>query len=367
MVNYLTVEQRCFIVKRYLETKNCAVVLNEFRERFPNRDPPNRATIFKNVRKYETFGTSQNRHKGNSGRRRTARTPENIDAVRGALQNVQNQGNVSCRRNTLGMDKSTFQRIVKKDLNWHPFKIHIRHKLLETDYPRRIRFCNWFIARCNNPRFLYNIVVGDEASFSLNGKVSTQNVRMYAPKGEAPSFNFDVQCSRQKVSVWAGICGNGTLVGPYFFPNNVNGRSYLEMLENFVFPCLFRNYNIQNINDGLGNLWWIQDGAPAHRTRNVRGRLVDVFGQQAIGIGFDTEWPARSPDLTPCDFFLWGYLKHKVFLSQPENLNILRQRITNEMEELRRNPNFLRNSITEMRHRAEKCIQRNGRHVEGVL
>ena len=28
------------------------------------------------------------------------------------------------------------------------------------------------------------------------------------------------------------------------------------------------------------------------------------------------DWPARSPDLNPCDFCLWGYLKSKV--NQPE-------------------------------------------------
>ena len=169
----------------------------------------------------------------------------------------------------------------------------------------------------------------------------------------------DRNSPRQKVSVWAGICGNGTLVGPYFFQNNANGRNYLEMLENFVFPVLVRNFNIENGNDGLRNLWWMQDGAPA--------RLVEVFGQQAIGIGFDTEWPAHSPDLTPCDFFLWGYLKQKVYFSPPGNLDILRQRITESMEDLKRDNNFLRNSIREMLNRADTCVQRNGRHVEGIL
>ena len=125
-------------------------------------------------------------------------------------------------------------------------------------------FCNCLMERCNNNRFLHNLVIDDEATFCLNGK-------MYASKGEPPSFNYDVHCSRQKVSaVWAGICGNGTLVGLYFFQNNVNGRNYLEMLENFVFPVLVRNFNIQNGNDGLRNLWWMQNGAPAHRTRNVK-------------------------------------------------------------------------------------------------
>jgi len=42
-----------------------------------------------------------------------------------------------------------------------------------------------------------------------------------------------------------------------------------------------------------------------------------------------TCWPPRSPDLTPCDFFLWGYIKDRVFLPPlPVSLNELKQRIT---------------------------------------
>jgi len=40
-------------------------------------------------------------------------------------------------------------------------------------------------------------------------------------------------------------------------------------------------------------------------------------------------WPPRSPDLTPCDFFLWGFVKDTVFVSPlPANLQDLRNRIT---------------------------------------
>lgn len=34
-------------------------------------------------------------------------------------------------------------------------------------------------------------------------------------------------------------------------------------------------------------------------------------------------WPQQSPDLTPCNF-LWGYLKDRVYRSNPENLDGLR-------------------------------------------
>ncbi|GFU75542.1 uncharacterized protein TNCV_2862571 [Trichonephila clavipes] len=28
------------------------------------------------------------------------------------------------------------------------------------------------------------------------------------------------------------------------------------------------------------------------------------------------KWPPRTPDVTPCDFFLWGFIKDKVFMVQ---------------------------------------------------
>ncbi|KAJ4449811.1 hypothetical protein ANN_01217 [Periplaneta americana] len=40
-------------------------------------------------------------------------------------------------------------------------------------------------------------------------------------------------------------------------------------------------------------------------------------------------WPPRSPDLTVCDFFLWGYVKDAVYVPPlPMNLNELRNRLT---------------------------------------
>jgi hypothetical protein len=42
-------------------------------------------------------------------------------------------------------------------------------------------------------------------------------------------------------------------------------------------------------------------------------------------------WPPRSPDLTPCDFFLWGYLKAKVYEQRPQTLEALKEAIRQEV------------------------------------
>ena len=85
-----------------------------FRVAFPDRNPPSKSTIQYNVRKYQQDGTSLNVNKERSGRRREARTPENIERVRELLGDQQRR--VTCRRNTLGITKSTFNLITRLDL-----------------------------------------------------------------------------------------------------------------------------------------------------------------------------------------------------------------------------------------------------------
>jgi hypothetical protein len=56
-----------------------------------------------------------------------------------------------------------------------------------------------------------------------------------------------------------------------------------------------------------------QDGAPPHFGNVVRDTLDSEFPGRWIGRTGPIPWPPRSPDLTPPDFFLWGYVKDKVF------------------------------------------------------
>ena len=75
----------------------------------------------------------------------------------------------------------------------------------------------------------------------------------------------------------------------------------------------------------------------AHRTVIVRRILQQRFQNRIVALNHGIEWPPRLPDLTPCDFFLWGYLKQQVFSSSLQNLPELRRRLVDEMNDLRQN------------------------------
>ena len=85
--------------------------------------------------------------------------------------------------------------------------------------------------------------------FALNGAVNNHNVRMYAPSNQPPNFYYNVDGSCQKLTVWRGLCGNGAMLGPFFFDGNVNGQSYLNFLNDKVIPLmtvLFQNQFYEN-------------------------------------------------------------------------------------------------------------------------
>lgn len=350
------------MVTTYIETQNVGAVVASFQERFPGVNPPCTKTVLRNHRKYLANGTSLNLNKGNSGRRRTQRTEANIAAVR--LSVTENPTQSTRRRALADISRSSFQRIIKHDLHFHPYHMLVRQALSEQDKQRRVTFCQWFQAQPQN--FLQNITIGDEACFTLCGQVNSRNVICYAPKGDPPlDFVFEKRDVRNKLTVWLGIVGNGQIVGPFFFEGNVDGENYLNMINNDVAPVL-DDIDVRDANGHYVRLWWFQDGAPAHRRIIVRDRLQELFGGRVVGLGHPREWPPRSPDLTPLDFFMWGYLKSKVFLPPPATLDELRERIVYQVDRLRHEDNgMVVRSVEDMQRRVERCALLEGEQVEG--
>ena len=77
------------------------------------------------------------------------------------------------------------------------------------------------------------------------------------------------------------------------------------------------------------------DGAPAHWGLIVRETLHAEFPDRWIGRDGPIMWPARSPDITPLDFFLWGYLKTKVFRTPVGSVEELKVGIQDAVDSVR--------------------------------
>ena len=315
-------------------------------------------TVYRNVTNYNANGTSHNQTPGRSGRQRTGRSAANIEAVRHAFQNHPD-GTISSRRNGLGIPSATFKQDYGTGFeNFHPYQMIKHHQLLPGDRQRRLQFCQWLLDRPD--RFLEDLLIGDEAGFAMNAMVNTHNIRAYRPHGQPPvEFDYQRNNSRLKVTTWVGLMGNGTILGPVFFDENVNGPRYLAMINEQVVPALAneRRYRRQG-NGRFRRVWWAQDGAPCHRNRATTDRLTELFGERVIALNRPVEWPPRSPG-----FFPLGPLEvHGVCHDHRQTFR--RWGITVEVEALRQDRGLIRRAVGDMLTRARKCVEREGGYVD---
>ena len=74
------------------------------------------------------------------------------------------------------------------------------------------------------------------------------------------------------------------------------------------------------------------------------------------------EWPARSPNLTPCDFFLWGWLKEQVYSTKRTTMDELEGRIREVISSIPQT--FLVKSVDAVPERLEQLMANVGVHIE---
>ena len=93
--------------------------------------------------------------------------------------------------------------------------------------------------------------------------------------------------------------------------------------------------------------------------------LNDHFKGRVITKELDFAWASHSPDLTPPDFFLWGYLKDRVYTSKPSTIPELKRLIDIHIKAIPREPCY--QVIHNFKKRIDLCIDRNGAHLEHVI
>ncbi|PSN35630.1 hypothetical protein C0J52_24361, partial [Blattella germanica] len=220
----------------------------------------------------------------------------------------------SARRHaiSLGLSNTSLRRILHKYLHMHTYKIQILHALKDADKVNRMTFCQQFLDLINaNNDSVHNILMSDEAHFHLSGYVNKQNFRNWSQTN--PYEMHEVPLHSVKVTFWCAIASFG-IIGPYFFEDDN------EIANN---PHINRD------------TWFQQDGATSHTARCSMDAVRRLFPTHIVSRYGDIAWPARSPDLTACDFFLWGYLKSVVFRNPPpHNTEELNERIRHEISEI---------------------------------
>ncbi|KAJ4437532.1 hypothetical protein ANN_17677 [Periplaneta americana] len=178
-----------------------------------------------------------------------------------------------------------------------------RVKLDVEDYAARRAMCYDVMQDVNNKNIIQHILFSNEATFHICGKVNKDNCRIWG--NESPHVIYEWQRDTPKVNVCLGLT-KATLYGPFMFAEGtITGNTYLGMLTDFLEPQLEQGGIVYSVV-------FQHDAAPPDFALTVRAYLNQRFPNGWIGRGSSRVWPLRSPDLTPLDFFAWGFIKAKV-------------------------------------------------------
>ncbi|XP_066600036.1 histone-lysine N-methyltransferase SETMAR-like [Prorops nasuta] len=320
-----------------------------YKERFPTRRHPDHKVILRVVTNFKATGKVHE-----FSRNRSCADPELALRV---LEYVEENPRSSVRQisRIFNTPISTAWRILRKNA-LHPFHMQRVHQLLPRDWQPRVNFCMGFLAQCRRDSgFPDQILWTDESTFTPNGVFNSKNYVFWAKENphatRVGAFQY-----KWKINVWAGLIGD-RVIGPVFFPPKLDGEKYVEFLQEQL-PLLLEDVPLL-VRE---NMIFQHDGAPAHFHRNTRTTLDAQFPDRWMGRGGPITWPARSPDLTPLDFFLWGHIKNLVENERGGREEEVRAAIIAAFQTL--TSDMVHRATRDIVRRAELCVQQRGRQFE---
>lgn len=282
----------------FLNYKNISQSLQWYREKYPDRITPSRFVFKRLVNNLTNLGRFDRR-------RRRRRLPEPEQQMLNAKDDELDiliyfeaypKSSVREAEIDLGFSKSKIHRVLKK----YKFKSYIEGRLIQKlrpgDAERRLSYCQEMERLIiDYQHFLNNIIWSDESNFSNNGMYNRHNNRIWSRQNPLRIRETNDQV-RFSFNCWCGIVKNRVLL-VHFYQGHLNTERYIEILQ------ILRS-ELNNIPDAeRQNLVFQQDGAPAHNSQRTKDFLNEHFPYW-IGTDGRIKWPARSPDLTPLDFFM---------------------------------------------------------------
>lgn len=347
--------EKCDMLEAYLMCqKNCERAVQRYSELFPGRQVPNRRyflSLYRQFRNNENV-FSKKRTKA------TAIISEETEITVLTYFEVHPNNSIRQLSAQTGVAYTTVQRILKK-YNFSPYKYQSVQTLQDGDAGRRLQFCRWFIGKCTeDPNFSRKILWSDEANFSNRGMCNKRNHHYWSMDNPLLVRQTNPQ-RRFSVNVWCGLIGS-EIVGPLFYNDSLTGARYQEFLEPLLEEFL-DDLDLETRQD----VHFQQDGAPPHNHRDVSTLLRRLFGDKWIATNGPIPFPPRSPDITPLDFYFWGYVKSETYKRIFHTLDDLQEAIRNIINSI--DGRVILKATRSVLKRSQKCVQEAGGVFEHLL
>lgn len=287
--------------------------------------------------------------------------PEMLEEIKGHLHKETSIRKVA---RIVHISPTSVWKASSRILKLHPYRLHVEKELTPADKPLRVNFCKWFKRNAHVEFDLSDFYFSDESNFYLDGHVNTKNCVYWDARGNPPENHItQTTLNIKKIGVWAALSGT-FLVGPYFYDDNMNGAMYRATLDRFHQELVSK----MGVNQ-MQHVWFQQDGASPHTALETREVVRELFASQTVGKFLAIWWPPRSPDITPMDFFLWGYIKEIVFEGNdpPTSVAILKAQIQLAFDKIRADTGLFMRVWSCLLHRCNMIINKNGERIERTI
>ena len=176
-------------------------------------------------------------------------------------------------------------RILRNILELFPYQLSRQQHLQPSDFDARFEYANRMLDEIHQ---ISNILFNDECHFYWDGDINPKNCIIW--NSTKPNVIVTKPLHSEKVTVRMGVSKDFITL---FFPWLSRWQNLSENVGRTLTP---RVTTLQQSS-------LMQDGAPPHIATPVKPFLQHHFGsQRIISRYFPQPWPARSPDLNPCDF-----------------------------------------------------------------
>lgn len=137
-----TTEERAFLVEYVFRegdrfTENVKL---KFQVRFPNLECPHRDTVRDLISKFRVTGSV---HDVPRTGRPTLLTDGKLDEISDIMLRSPSKSTRKLAQET-GISKWTAHKAVRHKLQLFPYKVTVVHELQQTDYGKRVLYCEWF-------------------------------------------------------------------------------------------------------------------------------------------------------------------------------------------------------------------------------
>lgn len=296
---FSTADYRSYIKVCVALGKNASEILADMRA-LGQPSAPSKATVFRWVKHFASGQASTEDNRGKM--RKIKKCDEKLVASVKAMVDADSRVSLEEIADYLDIHSSTASRILRNQLGYRKVSSRwIPHILTSENKGGRLRFCQEMLKIYKNcePRRLDEIVTGDETwVYMYEPRRKSQN-KAWIPKGGIRPQIARRQRSQKKVLYTIFFNTKGiVLQKPCKQGETITGKFYRDS----VLSDIKKFYATSRPTAGMRGIKILHDNAPAHKSRLVQEYLA------AENI-HTLPHPAYSPDLAPCDFYLFPHLK----------------------------------------------------------